>query len=549
MLPFLQAKGFVGEAFAKGGEALNRMRQAPCHLLLLELECGDLMGIDLARGAKQEGIAGATLLVDDPMKSGMIISALVRGVDNFVSTPPDEAVFFSRIEGMLLAQWGLVVHQQQGQMVEELARVRQQLVDVEAKEAAAETIHRGMLQDLDKQLSAEKRRVADLVKETKVLRDQLTTMHLVTGAKTGHSDEGQAAHSDEGDEAVDFLLDDLPLPKAAPTSKPVAKPIASKSPSPPAPPAPAPRAPPPPPAMAKPAAAAPKPAPPAPKPAPPAPKPAPPAPAMGLDDFDRFGADDAFDESTQAIPADIAASLMAEAALATSSLASRKPAATMPSMPSQDPSHPELEDFADAPSSLTFTDDGDARTMAMTADVASLLIGASSKAPQKTVPSPGADDGFDFGDDGGVIPDDLDSMPTDGKGFARATRTNDDDSEARTMAIPRSAAQAQFKDVIKQGIKQGIKPGRTPSPEAFDFEDEKTPAAGLGRAPAVPAVAAFKSNDDSTAPGGIDVSSFDMPKAKKPSAKTMSNLDSQIMRDLAGIPSADAEEVLFADDD
>lgn len=528
MLPFLQAKGFVGEAFAKGGEALNRMRQAPCHLLLLELECGDLMGIDLARGAKQEGIAGATLLVDDPMKSGMIISALVRGVDNFVATPPDEAIFFSRIEGMLLAQWGLVVHQQQGQMVEELARVRQQLVDVEAKEAAAETIHRGMLQDLDKQLSAEKRRVADLVKETKVLRDQLTTMHLVTGAKTGHSDEGQAAHSDEGDESVDFLLDDMPLPKAAATSKPGAKPVAAKAPTPPpppAPPAPAPRAPPPPPPppMAKAAA-------PAPKPAPPAPKPAPPAPAMGLDDFDRFGSDDAFDESTQAIPADIAASLMAEAALSTSSLASRKPAATMPSMPSLDPSHPELEDFSDAPATVTFNDDGDARTMAMTADVASLLLGASGKAPA------GADAGFDFGDDEGSVLDDLDSLPTDGKGFARAPG-NDDDSEAHTMAVPRSVAQA----LIKQG--------RAPSPEAFDFEDEKTPAAGLGRAPTVPPIAAFKSNDDSTAPGGIDVSTFDMPKAKKPTAKTMSNLDSQIMRDLAGIPSADAEEVLFADDD
>jgi len=542
MLPFLQAKGFVGEAFAKGGEALNRMRQAPCHLLLLELECGDLMGIDLARGAKQEGIAGATLLVDDPMKSGMIISALARGVDNFVATPPDEAIFFSRIEGMLLAQWGLVVHQQQGQMVEELARVRQQLVDVEAKEAAAETVHRGMLTDLDKQLSAEKRRVAELVKETKVLRDQLTTMHLLTGAKTGHSDEGQAARSDEGDgadddESVDFLLDDMPMPKAA-SSKPVAKAVAPPPPA-PAPPAKAPpaKAPPPMARAAAPAPPAPRPAPPTPQPAPALkPAPPPPAPSFGaLDDFDRFGSDDAFDESTQAIPADIAASLMAEAALVTSST-TRKPAATMPSMPSLDPSHPELEDFSDAPATVTFSDDGDARTMAMTADVASLLIGATAKGPAR----PASAD-FGFGDDdaaGGVLGD-LDSLPTDGKGFAQPD--DDDDSNARTVAIPRDVAQA--------AMAQRRAPGPAPSPAAFDFEDEKTPAAGLGRAPAVPAVAAFKSNDDSTAPGGIDVSTFDMPKVKKPSQKTLANLDSQIMRDLAGIPSADAEEVLFADDD
>ncbi len=212
LLPFLQEKGFVAEAFVKGGEALNRMRQAPCHLLLHELECGDMMGIDLARGAKQEGIAAAALLVDDPMKSGMIIAALARGVDSYVSIPPDETIFFDRIENMLLAQWGLVVTQQQQTLQDEVARLTAQLKDVENKDAQAKKRDDSRIAELSSKLAAEQKRVKDLLRETDVLREQLATMHLVTGAKSGLSDEGNADH-----EEVDFLIDDDP------TIKPIAK--------------------------------------------------------------------------------------------------------------------------------------------------------------------------------------------------------------------------------------------------------------------------------------------------------------------------------------
>ncbi len=209
LLPYLQEKGFVAEAFVKGSDALNRMRQAPCHLLLIELECTDTMGIDLARGARQEGICGATLLVDDPMKSGMIISALARGVDAYVAIPPDEVTFFSRIETMLLAQWGLVVTEQQNQLTAEIARLQEAVAAAEASKATAEASKTAAERrvkehaaEFDKQLAAEKKKVAELEKEAGVLRDQLATMHLVTGAKSGLSDEGRVDWAEPSDGAV-----------------------------------------------------------------------------------------------------------------------------------------------------------------------------------------------------------------------------------------------------------------------------------------------------------------------------------------------------------
>jgi DNA-binding response OmpR family regulator len=222
LLPYLQEKGFIAEGFVKGSDALNRMRQAPCHLLLIELECTDTMGIDLARGARQEGICGATLLVDDPMKSGMIISALARGVDAYVAIPPDETTFFSRIETMLLAQWGLVVTEQQNQLTAEIARLQGAVAaaeaskaTAEASKAAAERRAKEHAADLDKQLAAEKKKVAELEKEAGVLRDQLATMHLVTGAKSGLSDEGRVDWAEPSDGA---------LPRPAPAKAPLVKP-------------------------------------------------------------------------------------------------------------------------------------------------------------------------------------------------------------------------------------------------------------------------------------------------------------------------------------
>lgn len=215
VLPFLQQRGFVGEAFASGAQALAHLRRSPCHVLIIELELGDMMGVDLARTGKAEQIVGATLLLEDPIKSGMVISALARGIEAFVPVPPDETVFLERIETLLLAQWGLVVTAQQQQLVDEVARLQALLADAEMTGQEATEQLSQQQKTSARELSDERKKVTELVREIASLRDQLTTMHLVTGAKTGISDEGRAAASQEGDDGIqhgDF--DDFPATEA-----------------------------------------------------------------------------------------------------------------------------------------------------------------------------------------------------------------------------------------------------------------------------------------------------------------------------------------------
>lgn len=208
LLPFLQSRGFVGDAWTGGAQALQNIRQSPCHVLIFELELGDMMGVDLARTGKTERIIGATLLLEDPMKSGMIVSALAKGIDAFVATPPDEAVFLDKLEGLLLAQWGLAVTAQQQALTAEVQRLQVALAGAEDRARTATTsleTHKKQLEreltderkKAERDLADERKKVRDLIGEIASLRDQLTTMHLVTGAKTGVSDEGNAAHSDE----------------------------------------------------------------------------------------------------------------------------------------------------------------------------------------------------------------------------------------------------------------------------------------------------------------------------------------------------------------
>ncbi len=549
LLPYLQEKGFIAEAFQKGSEALNRMRQAPCHLLLLELECGDTMGIDLARGARQEGICGATLLVDDPMKSGMIISALARGVDAYVAIPPDETIFFSRIETMLLAQWGLVVTQQQGQLTAEIERLQKAVADADAGKVAGERRFKERSAELEKQLAAEKKKVADLEREASVLRDQLATMHLVTGAKSGLSDEGHA-------ENVDFLIDDAPAKKPAKASTP-------------------------------PKAAAP--APPAPKPAP---RPTPPAPAkLDLDDLDDLdglatmqspaptpkplGTFD--DESTQDIPASVAATALkgvkpakapAPAALADfdpgGGLDDLEHLATM-AVPREaalsalgglsakkKPAPAVVDDVhtmampADLARSLVESAVGkkpasvdDARTMAMSADEARALVAAAGKkpavvddvhtmamsadvaralvaeasrtGPAARRPAPIAEEAPTLAGLGDLSLDHTDE-------FASPPL---DDFDAPTAAVSLA--------------RPGQKPtGGKPAPQPIDsIFDEPTPAAGIKGPPLPRSVGMAPAKN----------SGFDRRPGKPPA------LDSQVVKDLAQMPSLDDEEVLFLEDD
>ena len=507
LLPFLHAKGFNAEAFAKGTETMARLRAAPCHLLLFELECSDMMGVDLARATKIERLAGATLLVDDPMKSGMIIAALSRGVDSYVSLPPDETVFFDRIEGLLLAQWGLVMQQQQQGLVDELAQVKQQLaaadasadstsndterrlreqlmaqeVDSAAAVATMETklsrlttLSESSLREMTERFTQANRRVFELTKETGVLRDQLSTMHLVAGVKTGTSDEGAATRNaafDDGDETNTM--------REARRSPATLKATAAKA------------------AAAK--AAPTK-----------TTKTATPGPVSGVgksvgneltDDFQladlpvgRDATSDAvgtFDESTQAIPASLARALLDDDAAFAGSVP-----ATRPGRPIAPPgSSDQLGDFM--PKMASFGTQVDALRP----------------------PSP-----LDMDLGGGALLDDLEQVATSSNSFGDAG-----DVDARTMAVP-----AQLAFMMATCVSAG--------PGDFNF-DERNPAAGVGRAPPVPKSVRFGGNDEDTAPRGIEFAS------PAPRNRPADHLNTQLLKDASRIPSIGDEEVEFLDDD
>ncbi|MDP2341314.1 MAG: hypothetical protein Q8O67_10165 [Deltaproteobacteria bacterium] len=209
MLPFLQQRGFVGDAYASGKQALDAIRRAPCHVLCIELELGDMMGVDLARTGKQEGIVGATLLLEDPIKSGMVISALARGIEAFVPVPPDEAMLMERLEALLLAQWGLAVTAQQQQLTDEIARLRAGLQTAEASASDAEERLADLTRSSTRELADERRKLKELIGEIASLRDQLATMHLLTGAKSAKSAEGAPSTSDEGNNVDDDFTGDF----------------------------------------------------------------------------------------------------------------------------------------------------------------------------------------------------------------------------------------------------------------------------------------------------------------------------------------------------
>ncbi len=504
LLPFLQAKGFNAEAFVKGGDTMVRLRAAPCHLLLFELECDDMMGVDLARAAKIERLAGAALLVDDPMKSGMIIAALSRGVDSYVALPPDETVFFERVEGLLLAQWGFVVQQQQQGLTDELAQLKQQLLvaesaasstlkdteralreqlkeqerrhatalkDVETKLSRATITGDSSLREMSDRFTQANRRVFELTREMGVLRDQLSTMHMVAGVKNGISDEGAptSAHTpysvddDHGrDHGDDTDRRDARRSGRNTSAAPSAVRSAKTSPGPIS-------------GVGK---------------------------SIGTDVTDDFQLEDLpgrkaltsdafgdFDESTQAIPASLARSLLDNDAALSTHASSRAPARQISPPGALDV----LSDFM--PPTASFNGD-DARARAS---------------------SP-----LDLG--GGALLEDLERIATSANSFGGGHS----DLDAHTMAVP-----ADLSFMAR----------RQSHADDFNF-DEQTPA-GAGRAPPVPTSVRFGGNDDDTAPRGIEITG----KTPPPPARSRDHLNSQLLKDASRIKSVGDEEVIFLDDD
>lgn len=152
LLPFVTSRGYVADGCLTGADALELMRHEARHVLLVELELEDMLLADMLQIVRRENLAGAIILLDDPAKSGMIISQLIRGVDGYVATPPDELYLFRLIERQLLAQWAFAQTGRAAQDQEDKLR-------------------------LERAVQAERAKVTQLVKEIAALREEVTAAH------------------------------------------------------------------------------------------------------------------------------------------------------------------------------------------------------------------------------------------------------------------------------------------------------------------------------------------------------------------------------------
>ena len=103
MAPHVESCGYQVAARAKGSDALLLMKAKAFHVLLFELNLDDIEIRTFIKEAKEIQPDCAYLLLDDPAKTGMIVSALVHGVDAYISTPPDEQVLYGQIARHALA--------------------------------------------------------------------------------------------------------------------------------------------------------------------------------------------------------------------------------------------------------------------------------------------------------------------------------------------------------------------------------------------------------------------------------------------------------------
>jgi ActR/RegA family two-component response regulator len=103
MQTIIESRGYRVTARPKGSDGLMAIRSSTFHVILLELNVDDIETRDFLVAAKDEQPNAAYLLLDDPAKTGMIVSSMVQGVDAYLATPPDEANLFEAIARHALA--------------------------------------------------------------------------------------------------------------------------------------------------------------------------------------------------------------------------------------------------------------------------------------------------------------------------------------------------------------------------------------------------------------------------------------------------------------
>jgi len=101
--PFFTQRSYRADAIQGGQEGLEALQSKLYHLVVLELNLEDIEPADFIDYALRTQPNAAYMLMDDPAKSGMIVSTFVRGIDVYVPIPPDEDTLFVQVGRHVLA--------------------------------------------------------------------------------------------------------------------------------------------------------------------------------------------------------------------------------------------------------------------------------------------------------------------------------------------------------------------------------------------------------------------------------------------------------------
>lgn len=101
--PFFTQRAYRADAIQGGQEGLEALQSKLYHLVVLELNLEDIEPADFIDHALRTQPNAAYMLMDDPAKSGMIVSTFVRGIDVYVPIPPDEDALFVQVGRHVLA--------------------------------------------------------------------------------------------------------------------------------------------------------------------------------------------------------------------------------------------------------------------------------------------------------------------------------------------------------------------------------------------------------------------------------------------------------------
>lgn len=104
--PFFERRHYPVVAVQKGVEGMAALDARGHHVVLLELNLGDLTATEFLMAARQAHADVAFLLIDDQSKAGQIVKALQAGLDGYLATPPDEDRLFFEVERHLAYRSG-----------------------------------------------------------------------------------------------------------------------------------------------------------------------------------------------------------------------------------------------------------------------------------------------------------------------------------------------------------------------------------------------------------------------------------------------------------